>query len=352
MTGLTIKRLILSLAITGISLGTSFGVSLHTAAAQDAQKLEKDPDVLNFGIISTESSENLRDQWEPFLKEMELATGLRVKPFFSTDYAGIIEAMRFAKVHIAWMGNKAAIEAVDRANAEVFAKLTRKDGSDGYFSYILTNADNGGANSLSDMFKQCGTGLNFGIGDPNSTSGNLVPSYYVFAQNKVDPRSCFKTVRAGSHEANFAAVANKLVDYATNNSEELNRVKANDPALAKKVKVIWTSPVIANDPILYRKDLSPDLKDKIHAFFLSFGRIGSPGEVAKAREILAKMNDGYGPFTDSDNTQLYETRELNLFTKKLAVQNDGGLSDGDKSTRLADLDKQLDTLRLLETQTR
>lgn len=143
MTGLTIKRLILSLAITGISLGTSFGVSLHTAAAQDAQKLEKDPDVLNFGIISTESSENLRDQWEPFLKEMELATGLRVKPFFSTDYAGIIEAMRFAKVHIAWMGNKAAIEAVDRANAEVFAKLTRKDGSDGYFSYILTNADNG-----------------------------------------------------------------------------------------------------------------------------------------------------------------------------------------------------------------
>jgi phosphonate transport system substrate-binding protein len=348
VTGLTIRQLILGLAFAGISLG----ISLGTAAAQDAQKLEKDPDVLNFGIISTESSENLRDQWEPFLKEMELATGLRVKPFFSTDYAGIIEAMRFAKVHVAWMGNKAAIEAVDRANAEVFAKLTRKDGSDGYFSYIITNADNSNANSLSDMFKQCGTGLNFGIGDPNSTSGNLVPSYYVFAQNKIDPRSCFKTVRAGSHEANFAAVANKLVDYATNNSEELNRVKANDPALAKKVKVIWTSPAIANDPILYRKDLSPDLKDKIHAFFLSFGRIGTPSEIAKAREILAKMNDGYGPFTDSDNTQLYETRELNLFTKKLAVQYDGGLSNSDKSTKLAELDKQLDTLKLLETQAR
>lgn len=56
---------------------------------------------INFGIISTESSQNLRSDWQPLLDDMAKQTGLKVKAFFAPDYAGVIEGMRFNKVQVA-----------------------------------------------------------------------------------------------------------------------------------------------------------------------------------------------------------------------------------------------------------
>ncbi len=61
---------------------------------------------LNFGIISTEASVNQKKNWEPFVDAMTKATGLKVNGFYASDYAGVIEAMRFNKVQVAWYGNK------------------------------------------------------------------------------------------------------------------------------------------------------------------------------------------------------------------------------------------------------
>ena len=81
---------------------------------------------INFGIISTESQQNLKTIWEPFLADMEEETGLKVNAFFASDYAGVIEGMRFDKVQVAWYGNKSAMEAVDRADGEVFVQTGRR----------------------------------------------------------------------------------------------------------------------------------------------------------------------------------------------------------------------------------
>ena len=37
---------------------------------------------LNFGIISTESSQNLKEQWDPFLADMGEQTGMKINAFF------------------------------------------------------------------------------------------------------------------------------------------------------------------------------------------------------------------------------------------------------------------------------
>ena len=95
-----------------------------TAAAEEMKQL-------NFGIISTESSAGLAKSFEPMLKELEKAIGIPVKAFFAQDYAGVIEGMRFKKVDIAWFGNKSAMEAVDRADGEVFVQTTKPDGTKG-----------------------------------------------------------------------------------------------------------------------------------------------------------------------------------------------------------------------------
>jgi len=87
------------------------------------------PKEITFGIISTDSSVALRERWQPVIDDMSKRVGVKVTPFFATDYAGVIEAMRFKKVDLAWFGNKSAIEAVDRANGEVFVQTIAPDGA-------------------------------------------------------------------------------------------------------------------------------------------------------------------------------------------------------------------------------
>lgn len=197
----------------------TLGLTLTASWAQD----------INFGIISTESTQNLKADWQPLIDDMAKQTGLKVTAFFAPDYAGIIEGMRFNKVHVAWLGNKSAMEAVDRANAEVFAQMVNADGTQGYYSHLIVHKDSP-IKSLDDVLKN-GKSLAFGNGDPNSTSGFLVPGFYVFAKNKVDPKVHFKIVRNANHETNALAVANKQVDVATNNSENLDKCvfRSNPP---------------------------------------------------------------------------------------------------------------------------
>ncbi len=285
---------------------------------------------INFGIISTESSQNLKTIWNPFLEAMEDETGLKVNAFFATDYAGIIEGMRFDKVHLAWYGNKSAMEAVDRADGEVFAQTVDAEGNPGYWSLLLAHVDSE-LNSLEDVMK-CEGDLNFGIGDPNSTSGFLVPTTFVFAANGVDPKDCFKTVRNANHETNLMAVANKQVDVATNNTENLRRLQTTNPEAAKKVKIVWQSPLIPSDPLVWRKDLDQATKDKIYTFIMTYGRLGAPEEVEAARKVLEDLQ--WAPFKPSSDAQLYPIRIMSITKEEFQIQADDKMSDADKKAKL------------------
>ncbi len=305
----------------------AIGFGLTSAMAQD----------INFGIISTESTQNLKADWQPLLEDMEKQTGLKVKAFFAPDYAGIIEGMRFNKVQIAWMGNKSAMEAVDRSNAEVFAQMVNADGSQGYYSHLIVHKDSPLSN-LTDLFINA-KNLSFGNGDPNSTSGFLVPGFYVFAQNKVDAKSAFKVVRNANHETNALAVANKQVDVATNNSENLDKLKERQPEKVKDIKIIWTSPLIPLDPMVMSKSLPEATKAKIKTFFYNYAKTD-----AREKEIVMKISKLSG-FKVSTNEQLKPIRQLDLFGQRNKIDTDTTLSDAEKKTKLADLDQKLAALK-------
>ncbi len=308
-----IKKLLATLALT---------VTCATVGAQE----------LNFGIISTESSQNLRTDWQPILDDMSRKTGIKVHAFFASDYAGVIEAMRFNKVHIGWFGNKSAMEAVDRAQGEVFAQYVNADGTKGYYSHLIVHKDSS-LKSLDDVLKH-GKELSFGNGDPNSTSGFLVPSYYVFALNKTDPKTLFKVTRSANHEANAVAVANKQVDVATNNSENLEKFKGRQPEKFQNLRVIWTSPLIPLDPLVMRKDLPEATKAKIKDFFYTYG--ATPQE----KENLTRLSKLSG-FKASSDAQLLPIRQLELFKSRNKIEGDAAMSASDKQAKLAELDRQL-----------
>jgi phosphonate transport system substrate-binding protein len=288
---------------------------------------------INFGIISTESQQNLKTIWEPFLADMAAETGLKINPFFASDYAGVIEGMRFDKVQVAWYGNKSAMEAVDRANGEVFAQSVAASGEPGYYSLLIAPVDSPLA-SLDDVLK-CDESLDFGLGDPNSTSGFLVPMTFIFAQNGVDPKTCFKTVTNANHETNALAVANGQVDVAANNTENMTRLETTNPEAAAKIKVIWTSPLIPSDPIVWNKDLDQASKDKLVTFFMTYGRLGTPEQVEKERAILAAL--GWSPFRPSSDAQLYPIRIMELTKAMFQVEADESLSAEEKTAKLDEL---------------
>ncbi len=288
---------------------------------------------INFGIISTEASQNLKQDWQPLIDDMNRKTGLKVTAFFASDYAGIIEGMRFNKVQMAWFGNKSAMEAVDRANGEIFAQMVNADGTLGYYSHLIVNKDSP-LNNVDDVLKNA-KNLSFGNGDPNSTSGYLVPGFYVFAKNKVDAKTIFKVTRSGNHEANALAVANKQIDVATDNSEELGKIQEHFPDKFKEIKVIWTSPLIPLDPLVMRKDLPPETKEKIRTFFYNYAKT-DPHE----KEVVMKINKLSG-FKESSDKQLIPIRQIDLFGQRTKVEADAAMSDGDKQAKLAEIDKKL-----------
>ncbi|WBM70349.1 phosphonate ABC transporter substrate-binding protein [Buttiauxella sp. WJP83] len=302
--------------------------TLFSAAHADEQ--EK---ALNFGIISTESQQNLKPQWDPFLKDMEKKLGVKVNAFFAPDYAGIIQGMRFNKVDIAWYGNLSAMEAVDRANGQVFAQTVAADGSPGYWSVLIVNKDSP-INNLQEMLAKRKE-LTFGNGDPNSTSGYLVPGYYVFAKNNAAANEFKRSVNA-NHETNALAVANKQVDVATNNTENLDRLKKTAPEKFKDLKVIWKSPLIPGDPIVWRKNLSETTKDKIYDFFMTYGK--TPEEAAVLKNLT------WAPFRPSSDLQLVPIRQLALFKQMQGVKDNKGLAEPEKNTKVTEIQNQLSDL--------
>jgi len=320
--------------VRSVAVGAALLAGVQAAAAQEE---------LNFGIISTESSQNLRTIWEPFLEDMQEQTGFKINAFFAPDYAGIIEGMRFDKVQVAWFGNASAIQAVDRADGEVFAQTVASNGAPGYWALLIVNKDSP-IKSFDDLKNSPGK-YTFGNGDPNSTSGFLVPSYFAWAENGVDPRTHFTRMLTSNHEANALAVANGQVDVATNNTENMDRLKVTAPEKALLIREIWRSPLIPSDPIVWRKDLPAETKEKVKTFFISYGteRAGvGAGQVAEEKAVLEAL--GWAPFRESSNAQLIPIRKLALFRDKLKIENDANYSEAEKKAKIEEIDAKLQAI--------
>jgi len=319
---------------TAADAGASEDVAAGEACAPEIAEID-------FGIISTESQENLQELWEPFLARMSEDMGRPVNGFYATDYAGVIEAMGAGKIQIAWYGGKSYIEAAERSGAEAFAQTVASDGTKGYYSHLITNKENP---IVSEIDVEAGNGdqyiiensadLTFAFNDPNSTSGFLVPSYYVFAQNDVNPEESFEElIFAGSHEATAQAVANDQVDVATNNSESMERLNQSDPEAYEQVQIIWTSPIIPSDPIAYQEEVPDCLKAQFRDFF----------HTIDDESVLGPLD--WQGFDEASDTDWNAIRELDIGEQLLSVQNDDSLSPEDKQTQVDELRKQLEALQ-------
>jgi phosphonate transport system substrate-binding protein len=260
--------------------------------------------VLNFSILAVESATSVEVVWKPVLADMEKAIGIPVKPIYAQNYTALVEGMRFKQIDVGWFSNLSGLEAVRRGGGEVFARTFDPSGKDGYRSVLLVPASS--KTTLADVLR-CDKKLTFGIGDAKSTSGTLAPKTYLFSPNKIDPAKCFKTVRPANHQANLFAVSAGVLDVATGNSTSLKIEAARNPERVGKVRVIWESPPLPEDPMVWRKDLDPAMKEKVRAFFLNYGK-GADANGKRERDLISQFS--IGGFLPADDSHLLPVQEM------------------------------------------
>jgi len=259
------------------------------------------PKVVRIGVIPTVSSTEVSEMWKPVLKYLSHRLGVRFRLYTASDYAGIIEAMRFKKIEVAYFGPKSYVEAHDRANAWAIVREKGLDGSTGYYSIIITKKDSG-LSSIRDL-----RGKVFAFNDPNSTSGYLVPMSYFLTKLNIVPEEYFsRVIFSGSHEASIMAVKTGKVDAASTNNLDLARVISFGKASKEDFNVIWRSKLIPGAPIAVRGDLPYDFVQKLRKAFLEI-----PSRVLKGLRIT-----GYVQTDDSDYDPIREIKEVIKQIKK------------------------------------
>ena len=77
------------------------------------------PSELTFSILSAENQQSMEPLWKPLLDDLSAAIGVKVKPYFATNYTSLVEAMRFKQVQMGWFSASPALSAVKRADGEV-----------------------------------------------------------------------------------------------------------------------------------------------------------------------------------------------------------------------------------------
>src|SRR5262245_7500911 len=101
------------------------------------------PKELTFALLSTESAPEIVRRWGPILAQLEKDLGVKVKYVTATDYRGTIEALKFKKAELGWLGPKAYVEASNNnyANVEPIAQVQLANGSLGYRSCLIVHQD-------------------------------------------------------------------------------------------------------------------------------------------------------------------------------------------------------------------
>ena len=295
---------------------------------------------LFFAVITTTTVDETRAAWDPFFADMRAETGLDVHGLYPPSYAAAIDSLVSNRAHLAWLSSKAALDCIEHANVEVFAQLVDAAGSPGYRALIVTRSD-APVSSVGQLLSKPGS-YGFAMGEPSSTSGNALPTYALFVPRGIRPEQHFVPLIRGNHAQTLDAVLRGQVHAGTYNTEELQRLRATQPARAASLRVLWESALIPKDPLLWRKDLPLSIRSRLTSFLFGYGK------TAPQKRRLEQMFSLAG-FRPSTNQQLKFMLEMDDFKQRSEVLVDSTLSEAQKSERLTDLRDRYNRLaRLLQ----
>src|SRR5215472_7742835 len=218
-------------------------------------------DTLRVSAIPDESPTELQRKFTPLGAYLEKATGAKVSFVPVSDYAATVEGLAAKKLDLVWYGGFTFVQA--RRRTGTATPLVQRD-EDAQFHSKFIVGPNSKAQTLADL-----KGANFAFGSVSSTSGHLMPRYFLL-KNGIDPDKDFaKVAFSGAHDVTAKWVESGRVDAGALNESVLQKSldeKKLDPA---KVRVIWTTPPYFDYNWTVRGDLDPKLAEQIKRAFLA-----------------------------------------------------------------------------------
>jgi phosphonate transport system substrate-binding protein len=215
---------------------------------------------LHVSAIPDEAPTELQRKFAPLGKYLEAELGMKVEFIPVSDYAAVVEALAAKKIDMAWLGGFTFVQARLRTGNAI--PIVQRAEDQAFTSKFIANGESG-INSLNDL-----KGRTFSFGSVSSTSGHLMPRFYL-QQNGINPERDFKRVAfSGAHDATALQVEAGKVDAGVLNAsvwDKLLQDKRVDPA---KIKVIYTTPPYFDYNWTVRGDLDPLLVKKIADAFL------------------------------------------------------------------------------------
>jgi len=209
-------------------------------------------------IPTTDPGKMLREN-QPLVDLLSKAAGQPVTLTIPTNYAAVVEALVNDQLDVAHLGGFTYVQARKRAGV---VPLVQRDRDQQFHSLFITQPGSPIQN-LADL-----KGHSFAFGDVNSTSGHLMPEYYL-RQEKVDPEVIAKALYTGGHDATLLAVANGKVDAGALDEQVFQRLTSEGKVDPAKVRVFWTTPPFFDYVWVARKGVDPKVAEAIAQAFLS-----------------------------------------------------------------------------------
>ncbi|UVM22799.1 putative selenate ABC transporter substrate-binding protein [Pseudomonas wadenswilerensis] len=227
-------------------------------------------DTLRVSAIPDEAPTELLRKFKPLGEYLEQKLGMKVEFVPVADYPAVVESLVANKLDMAWLGGFTFVQvhlkdptATPLVQREQDAKFTSK--------FITANPN---VKSLADL-----KGKTFAFGSISSTSGSLMPRYFML-KDGIKPETYFSRVAySGAHDATAAWVQAGKADGGVLNASVWEKLVASGKVDTSKVKVFATTPSYFDYNWTVRGSLDPALKDKIKQAFLDLDP-AKPGDKA------------------------------------------------------------------------
>lgn len=237
------------------TLAAAFGVALSFTAV-----LANAADTLRVSAIPDEAPTELLRKFKPLGAYLEQQLGMQVEFIPVADYAAVVEAIAADRIDMAWLGGFTFVQTrLKTGNAIPLVQRAE----DEKFTSKFISADPA-VKSLQDL-----KGKTFAFGSVSSTSGSLMPRYFML-QDGIKPEEFFSRIAySGAHDATAAWVQTGKADGGVLNASVWEKLVAAGKVDTNKVKVIATTPPYFDYNWTVRGTLDAALRDKIQAAFLA-----------------------------------------------------------------------------------
>lgn len=190
--------------------------------------------VLRVSAIPDEAPTELQRKFKPLGDYLKKETGLDIQFTPVTDYAAVVEGLATNKIDLAWLGGFTFVQAKLRTNGAAVPIVQRAE-DEKFTSKFIVPIDSK-AKTLADL-----KGATFAFGSPSSTSGHLMPRYFLLHAG-IDPEKDFKTVAfSGAHDATVAFVAAGRAGAGVLNASVMDKLIESANPNAAKVRVLATT---------------------------------------------------------------------------------------------------------------